>query len=165
MRRKQQLRAILMAGLAGFMGGMASNQLVRIHPAFADKGAANRKVVIAEEFQVVDPDGQIVGRFGTFSDPPDIPVGLKTSKTAAMQLRLGQEPGFQIILSAGAADGARIILKDAGHKTRAVIGNTQLYVPQTRTTYDRQVSSIVLFDNYGRFLWSAPGGIQTDPSR
>jgi len=58
-----------------------------------------------------------------------------------------------------------IILKDAGNRTRTVIGNMQFYMPQTRVTHNRQVSSIVMFDNSGRFLWSAPGGIRTDLSR
>jgi len=114
---------------------------------------------------VVDQAGKIVGRFGTSGDPPDLSSSEKTSKASAAQLRMGQETGFQIILSAGEAEGSRIILKDANNKTRTVIGNMQLYIPLTQVTHNRQVSSIVLFDNYGRFLWSAPGGIITDLSR
>jgi hypothetical protein len=165
MKRKQQLTVILLAAFAGFIGGLISNQIVQTPSAFAEKGYVNQKVVMAEEFQVVDQDGKIVGRFGTSGDLPDLSAGEKISKVSAPQLRLGQETGFQIILSAGEAEGSRIILKDANNKTRTVIGNMQLYVPLTRITHHRQVSSIVLFDNLGRFLWSAPGGIRTDLSR
>jgi len=165
MKRKQQLTVVLMAAFAGFIGGLASNQIVQAPSAFAEKGFVNQKVVIAEEFQVVDRDGKIVGRFGTSGDLPDLSSGGKISKASAPQLRLGQETGFQIILSAGESEGSRIILKDAGNKTRTLIGNMQLYIPQTRVTHNRQVSSIVMFDNSGRFLWSAPGEIRTDLSR
>jgi hypothetical protein len=165
MKRKQPFTVILIAAFAGFIGGLTSNQIVQRPSAFAEKGFVNQKVVIAEEFQVVNQDGKIVGRFGTSNDPPDLSSDEKISKASVAQLHLGQETGFQIILSAGEAEGSRIILKDAGNKTRTVIGNMQLYITQTRVTHNRQVSSIVLFDNLGRFLWSAPGGIQTDLSR
>jgi hypothetical protein len=165
MRRKQRLTVILVAAFAGFIGGLASSQIVQTSSALAARGYINQRVLIAEEFQVVDKDGKIVGRLGTSGDLPDLSSGEKMTKASAAQLRLGQAPGFQIIISAGEAEGARIILKDAGNKTRTVIGNMQLYMPLTRVTHNRQVSSIVLFDHLGRFLWSAPGDVQTDLSR
>jgi hypothetical protein len=165
MKRKQQLAVVVIAAFAGFIGGLTSNQIVQTPSAFAEKGFVNQKVVVAEEFQVVDKDGKIVGRFGTSGDLPDLSSGEKNSKASAAQLHLGRETDFQVILSAGEAAGSRIILKDASNKTRTVIGNMQLYNSMTRITHIRQVSSIVLFDNYGRFLWSAPGDIQTDFSR
>lgn len=165
MKRRQQLSVILLAAFAGFIGGLTSNQIVQTPSAFADKNFANQKVVTAEEFQVIDQDGKIVGRFGTFADLPELSPSEKTSNTSAPQLRLGQETGFQIILSAGKAEGSRIVLKDAKNKTRTVIGSMRLYIPATRVTDIRQASSIVLFDNFGRYLWSAPGEIKTDLSR
>ena len=113
MKKKQQWMVVLMAALAGFIGGLASNQIVQTPYAFADKNFSNQKVVTAEEFQVVDHDGKIVGRFGTFADLPELSTSEKTSNASASQLRLGKETGFQIILSAGKAEGSRIILKDA----------------------------------------------------
>jgi len=59
MKRKQQLTVILLAAFAGFIGGLISNQIVQTPSAFAEKGYVNQKVVIAEEFQVVDQDGKI----------------------------------------------------------------------------------------------------------
>jgi hypothetical protein len=165
MKSKQQLTVILMAAVAGFIGGLISNQIVQSQAAFAEKGFAPQKVVVAEEFQVVDQDGKIVGRFGTSGDLPDLSASKTISNASAPQLRLGQDTGFQIILTAGETGGSRIILKDANNKPRTVIGNMQLYIPLTRVTHNRQVASIVLFDQFGRFLWSAPGGVQTDLSR
>jgi hypothetical protein len=110
-------------------------------------------------------NGKIIGSFGTPGYLLDIFPVIDKSQAPIPQLRLGQEKGFQIILSAGADAGSRITMKDERNKRRTVIGNTKLKVRQTQRTYSRQVSSIVLFDELGRFLWSAPGGIKTDAGR
>ena len=111
---------------------------------------------------MVDKDGKILGSFGTLDYLLDKFPKIDESQAPVPQLRLGQESGFQIILSAGAHAGSRILMKDKKNKTRTVIGNTELYIPQTQVTHKRQVSSIVLFNHRGRFLWSAPDGIRTE---
>ena len=165
MIKKQPLFIILLAAFAGFAGGFISNQIFQTKSAFAEKALSHRKVVLAEEFRVVDKDGKVLGSFGMPDylldkspkiDPPEAPVP---------QLRLGQESGFQIILLAGADAGSKIIMKDEKNKTRTLIGNTEVYIPQMRVRYRRQVSSIVMFNHRGRFMWSAPGGIKTDGGR
>jgi len=165
MKKKQPLFIILLAALAGFAGGFISNQIFQPKPAFAKKALSHQKVVIAEEFRVVDKDGKILGSFGTPGYLPDIFSKKDGSQAPVPQLRLGQESGFQIILSAGAGAGSRIIMKDEKNKPRTVIGNNEFYIQQSRLTYKRQVSSIVLFDRRGRFLWSAPGGVVTEAGR
>jgi hypothetical protein len=162
MKNKQSLFIILLATLAGFAGGLISDQVFQTKPAFAKKALSHRKIVIAEEFRVVDKDGKILGSLGTPGYLLDIFPKKDESQALTPQLRLGQESGFQIILSAGADAGSRIIMKDEKNKTRTLIGNTELYIPQTRATYRRQVSSIVLFNRQGGFLWSAPDGIRTE---
>jgi len=165
MKKKQPLFIILLASFAGFIGGLISNQIFETQSAFAVKEPGQPKVIIAQEFRVVDTDGKILGRFGASGDLPDLFSKKKMSKVPVPQLILGQETGFQIILSASEAEGSRIVMKDKKNKIRTVIGNTELYIPLTRVTHRRQASSIVLFDHRGRFLWSAPGGIRTDLSR
>ena len=165
MKKKQPLFIILLATIAGFAGGFISNQIFQTKPAFAKKALNHQKVVIAEEFRVVDKDGKILGSFGTPGYLSDIFPQKDTSQAPVPQLRLGQESGFQIILSAGADIGSRIIMKDEKNKPRTVIGNTKFYIPQTQVTHRRQVSSIVLFNQRGRFLWSAPGGVATEGGR
>jgi len=162
MKNKQPLFIILLAMLAGFAGGFISNQIFQTKPAFAKKAPSHQKVVIAEEFRVVDKDGRILASFGTPGYLPDTFSKKDEPQTPVPQLRLGQESGFQIILSAGADTGSKIIMKDEKNITRTVIGKTKLYIPQTNATYRRQVSSIVLFNRGGRFLWSAPGGIRSE---
>ena len=165
MKNKQPLIIILLAAFAGFAGGFISNQIFQTKSAFAEKAPGHQKVVIAEEFRVVDKDGKILASFGTPGFLPDKFPKIDESQARVPQLRLGRESGFQIILSAGADAGSKIIMKDKKNKTRIAIGNTEFYIPLTRVTHRRQVSSIVLFNQRGRFLWSAPGGIKTEGGR
>ncbi|MGD9044179.1 MAG: hypothetical protein PVG06_10720 [Desulfobacterales bacterium] len=162
MRNKSSLFIIFVATLAGFAGGFISNQIFQTNSAFAVKAPDHKKIVIAEEFRVVDKAGTVLGSFGTPDYLPHKSPEMDRSQASAPQLRLGQESGFQIILSANADTGARITMKDKKNKTRTVIGNTKFYIPHINATHRRQVSSIVLFDRGGRFLWSAPGGIRTE---
>jgi hypothetical protein len=165
MKRKQQLVIILLASFAGFIGGFISNQIFQAKSAFAVKEPNHQKVVIAEEFRVVDKDGKIIGSFGNPAYLFDIFPVIDESLAPVPQLRLGQEKGFQIIFSANEAEGSRIVMKDKKNNIRSVIGNTEFYIPQTRVIHRRQVSSIVLFNHQGSFLWSAPGGIKLDGGR
>ena len=165
MKNKQPLLLILLATLAGFAGGLISNQIFQTKSALAQKAPDHQKVVIAEEFRVVDKDGKILASFGTPGYLSDIFPKINPSQAPVPQLRLGQETGFQIILSANEVEGSRIVMKDKKNKIRTAIGNTEFYMPLTQVTHRRQVSSIVLFDRLGRFQWSAPGGIKTDAGR
>ena len=162
MKKKSSLFIILVAICAGFAGGFISNQTFQTKSAFAVKAPGYRKVVMAEEFRVVDKDGKVLGSFGIPDYLPHKLSETDKSQASAPQLRLGQESGFQIILSAGADIGSIILMKDQNNKTRTIIGNTEFYIPQTRATHRRQVSSIVMFNHLGRFMWSAPDRIKSE---
>ena len=165
MKNKQPFVIILLATFAGFAGGFVSNKIFQTKTALAQKASNHQKVVIAEEFRVVDKDGKTLGSFGTPGYLSDVSPTIDTSEAPVPQLRLGPESGFQIILSVGPNAGSRIIMNDEKNKPRTVIGNTEFYIPLTRVTHRRQVSSIVLFNQRGRFLWSAPGGVATEGGR
>lgn len=156
MKTKPQLFVILLASLAGFIGGLISNHIFDTRPAFAVKETQHQKVVIAEEFRVVDKDGNILGSFGTPSNLPEANPTINKKLAPVPQLRLGQKKGFQIILSAGDANGSRIVMKDQNSITRTAIGNTEFWLPMKKITHKSQVASIVLFDHLGRFQWSTP---------
>jgi hypothetical protein len=57
MKKKQPLFIILLATFAGLAGGFISNQIFQTKSAFAEKKPSHQKVVIAEEFRVVDKGG------------------------------------------------------------------------------------------------------------
>lgn len=156
MKIKPQLFIILMASLAGFMGGLVSHYIFATRSAFAVKAPQYQKVVMAEEFRVVDKEGKILGSFGTPSNVQDANAANDEKPAPFPQLRLGQQPGFQIILSAGEAGGSSIIMTDKNSTVRTVIGNTQFWLPMKKVTHKTQVASIVLFDQFARHQWSTP---------
>jgi hypothetical protein len=163
MKTKPQVLIIFLASLAGFIGGLISHHVFETRPAFAVKETQHRKVVMAEEFRVVDKDGKIIGSFGT-PDLQDASSASDERPAPAAQLRLGRKKGFQIILSAGETNGSRIVMKDQKGITRTAIGNTEFYMPMRKVTHKSQVASIVLFDQYGRFQWSTPS-VRTELGR
>jgi len=165
MKTKPQLYIILLATLAGFMGGLISNHIFETRPAFAVKEPKYQKVVTAEEFRVVDKDGKMLGSFGIPGYLQDEHPVTEKRPAPVPQLRLGQKKGFQIILSAGEADGSRIVMKDKNSTTRTAIGNTKFYIRETGVNHWREVSSIVMFDHLGRFQWSAPGAVRSELGR
>ena len=156
MKTKPQLLIILLASFAGFMGGFISHHIFETRPAFAVKAPQYQKVVMAEEFRVIDKDGNILGSFGTPGYLKEANPTTDEKLTSVPQLRLGQKKGFQIILSAGDANGSRIVMTDKNSTTRTVIGNTEFWLPMKKVTHNTQVASIVLFDHLGRFQWSTP---------
>jgi len=64
MHYKQNGIVIILALTAGIIGGIISKQLFVTGPAFAEKTQMQQKVVIAEEFRVVDRFGNTIGSFG-----------------------------------------------------------------------------------------------------
>lgn len=55
---------VIMAIIAGFLGGMLSNQLFQAKEAYAEKENREHKVIVAQEFRVVDKLGKTIGSFG-----------------------------------------------------------------------------------------------------
>ena len=163
MKTKPQLFIILLAALAGFTGGLVSHQILETRPAFAVKAPQYQKVVMAEEFRVVDEEGKILGSFGTPNSVQNSNAADDKKTGLVPQLRLGQKKGFQIILSAGVAGGSSIIMTDKNSTVRTVIGNTQFWLPMKKVTHKTQVASIVLFDQFARHQWSTPP-VRTEPS-
>ena len=164
MKTKPQFFIILLAAFAGFIGGLISHHIFETRPAFAVKETQYQKVVIAEEFRVVDKDKKILGSFGIPGYLQDGNSVVDERSAPVSQLSLGQQTGFQIVLSAGEAGGSRIVMKDKNSTIRTTIGNTEFFLPMMQRTHKSQVASIVLFDQYGRFQWSTPA-IRTELDR
>lgn len=55
---------VIVAIIAGFLGGMLSNQLFQAKDAYAEKENREHKVIVAQEFRVVDKLGKTIGSFG-----------------------------------------------------------------------------------------------------
>ena len=114
MRYRQNGIAIILALAAGLVGGVISNQLFATRPAFADKKQMQQKIVIAEEFRIVDKFGNTIGSFG-------IPPHLKD--IAAMESSSGNKKPHQIAqLSLG--NNSTIILTADGDDANVKVGGT-----------------------------------------
>jgi len=107
MSYKQNSIVVILALAAGFIGGIISNQLFVSGPAFAEKTQRQQKIVIAEEFRVVDKLGNTIGSFGI---PPyliDIEVTDSPSSDdkphQIAQLSLGNKS--TVVLTADGNDG------------------------------------------------------------
>jgi hypothetical protein len=59
MKRGQHILMVLLALVAGLIGGFVSSHLIQ--PVLAEKQAKPHEVVVAEEFRLVDKDGKVIG--------------------------------------------------------------------------------------------------------
>jgi len=62
MNKKQWRSMLLLAMLAGFVGGMVVSWLFANQPVFAEKRFEPAKVIEAQEFRLMDRDGKTVAR-------------------------------------------------------------------------------------------------------
>jgi len=197
MKSKQSGLFLVLAIVAGFAGGFISNQIVANKSAFAENEQKSRKVIVAEEFRLVDENGIPRAKLGfdsTFqktelllSSPKDDPLG-----TPLILLSIGTSGGFlridggrsreifayRAVLSAyegqakmsmgrvvipqgnielSTSDLATdIVLRDYYYNKRAVIGNMELMSEKTWIEQKNPLFSVVLLNEKGDVLWSAP---------
>ena len=130
---------------AGFIGGIISNQLWVTEPVFAEKTQKQQKVVIAEEFRVMDKFGNTIGSFGIPPHLKDIEVVDSPSNTKELhqiaQLSLGNKN--TIILTADGDDGN---VKVGGTNSNIVLYATESFAHLTfrKQTKHNLVSKIRL---------------------
>ena len=123
MRCKQNVLLIICAVAAGFIGGSISNQLFVTDSAFAENKHIQHKLVIAEEFRVIDKYGNIIGSFGIPPHLKDIEAretssGNKQPHQIA-QLSLGNNRTIVLV-----ADGDDGNVKIGGSESNIVLDAT-----------------------------------------
>jgi hypothetical protein len=64
MGRKQYGLVVLLALVAGFIGGVFSSQIFASRPLFTEKEPRQQKVVVAEKFRLVDETGMVRAALG-----------------------------------------------------------------------------------------------------
>lgn len=197
MKSMQSGLFLALALVAGFVGGFISNQIVANKSAFAENEQKPRKVIVAEEFRLVDQNGTPRAKLGfdsTFqktelllSSPKDDPL-----TTPLILLSIGTSGGFlridggksreifayRAVLSAyegqakmsmgrvvipqgnielSTSDLATdIVLRDYYYNKRAIIGNMELMSEKTWIEQKNPLFSVVLLNEKGDVLWSAP---------
>jgi len=177
MNRKQFIFTLLLALLSGLMGGVLSTWFLM--PQLVPAQGSPQKVITAEQFQLVDKHGKVRGEFGVrdyaaalqaatdielkFTGDMLVP-GLRLfsedgQRTLAQLSLEGDSPFLRIIDDTDATTllGAeRLALFDSDENLRAALGATNLKHTDTGSTEIRAPSSLVLFDEEGNVVWSAP---------
>ena len=168
--KKKQLNSILVFALiAGFIGGAVSSQLFTVTPVCAEKG---RKVVVAQEFRLVDEKGVTIGGFrvhpktgpflmmGDYSSdfvvltPSWLQLG-KGTKSALLdgsRLSLSDENNCAVLHP----DSLQLLVLDGTFKARTVLGSITLETIKNGTPVQRSAASLCLFDEKGKVIWSTP---------
>lgn len=193
MKRQQQLWFIVFSLLAGLIGGFISNQIFQTKSAFAEKKPKVQKVVVAEEFRLVNNKGEIravlkaqAGKTELrLTDGYSSNVELATSTFLGASLWLNYKGYTEVFMAAKRA--AKVNLSDTLNNIGVTanaprmglyygkpnvqritlygesflypnvrIGNMETVDKKTGVTHHHPVSSIILFNEKGDVLWSAP---------
>jgi hypothetical protein len=192
---RQHTSTVILALIAGLVGGMVSSQFFVKQLVVDKKKPPHEKVIRAEKFEVVDSDGKLRAVLGevvrkargysvsglenkqrkeiTFksyelviyttegeertrlSDGLCLVPFVSTDIlwTQGCSIRDGESKP-RIVLSSGTRPS--IVLRDTQGRDRAVIGCVGLEVSATGETQERPESSLVLFGQDGKVVWSAP---------
>jgi hypothetical protein len=155
MSLNQKIAIILLATFSGFIGGFISNELFSTKPAFAKKEPKHQKVIIAEEFRLVDKKGILRARLGFDPASQQTELGLSSPKDDS-------STAPQILLSAGSSGGFlridggtphdifayRAILSAHEGQAKLRIGRTVIPLGNIELSTSLVGNNIVLRDNH-----------------
>ena len=110
MNRKQQGLALILSLFTGLVGGMLASQFCNSKPAFAKKAQSSQKVIVAEEFRLVDKAGRVRSTWGMDAGGPGIVL-------------FSEKGEFRAVFSlTSPEEGAVLTFADKEGKHRTVIG-------------------------------------------
>lgn len=163
MNKKQHTLTVVLALVAGLVGGIISSQLLIDQPVYAEKKPAHEKLVRTEKLEIVDEEGKVYARlkqeggmaFMRLQSDKNF-VNFMVSRNLAMMAIVEQDSSMMNVVVD--ESGPSLSMFDSGQKRRirAVLGTTELKNYRTGSTETRAPSSLVLFDEEGNVTWSAP---------
>ena len=132
MTKKQYSLVLLSALLAGLVGGTLTSQFLTGQPAFAGKMAESRKMVVAEEFRLVNKKGEVLSTWGMYAGGPGMVLFSKggeyravfslTSPEEGPILTLADKGGpYRTIMGLGAERQPYIALRDEEGRERLAL--------------------------------------------
>lgn len=132
MSKKQYILLLLLPLLAGLVGGTLASQLLAGNPAFAEKSAESKKIVMAEEFRLVDKKGEVLSTWGMYAGGPGIVLFSKggeyravfslTSPEEGPILTLADKGGhYRTVMGLGAKRQPYIALRDENGRERLAL--------------------------------------------
>ena len=160
MNRKQFIFTLLLALLSGLMGGVLSIWFLMPHSVLAQDEPP--KVIEAQEFRVVDEEGNMRARLRVSGTNMVSLIMHDVNKVPRVTLAI-REGKAMLVLNHKEAEVARLYdagpsvqLWDADGNIRAVLGIAELKDPESGSTEIRAPSSLVLLNEEGNVVWSAP---------
>ena len=180
MEKKQYIFILALALIAGAIGGGVAGK-VFWRRAQAPEDLELKKVIVANEIHLVDHAGKArwVLAFSKEGEPSVTFVNKEGWAPMAMGVNRNGFPFLNMILQPHKGGGPSLTLMDSKMKNRAVLGlwedgepyltlldrngqaratlgSTDLKHPLTGAHLRRPCSSLVLFDEEGKIIWSAP---------
>jgi hypothetical protein len=151
MSKKQYSLMFVTSLLAGLVGAMFASQFFADIPAFAEKVAATKKVVVAEEFRLVDKEGKVLSTWGMYAGGPGIVLFSKSGQFRAVFSLTSPEEGpvltfadkdgnHRAIVGLGAKRQPYLTLRDNAGKERLSLSLDNEGEPYV-ALYDKQENS------------------------
>jgi hypothetical protein len=115
MKRKRYSLIVVLALIAGFLGGMVSSQMPMIKTAFAGKTDLAKKVVKAERFELVDAKGNMYAELKVSERGPQL--RMLDGKGSAIDLFIdhpGGEPRAGLFLISPKSHSIKLETTDSG---------------------------------------------------
>jgi hypothetical protein len=178
LNKLRYLLLVAVALTAGIAGGMISTRFLQ---GFSEEDIHHRNIVVAHEFHLVDEEGKQRWLLTVSKDGEPALTFVNKSGWAPMAMGINREgvPFFNMVLEPNQSGGPSLVLMDSRMKSRALLGLSKEGEPQlafldhagqrrlamgcaefpnplTGVQEKRPCSSITLFDEQGKVLWSAP---------
>jgi len=169
---------VVLALLSGIAGGMVSTRFLQ-HP--PEENRRHRNIIVAQEIHLVDEEGRERWVLAISKDGEPTLTFVNKNGWAPMAMGINKEglPFFNMVLEPNQIGGPSLVLMDSRMNSRAllglsedgephlafldhngqkrlVLGGTEFPNPVTGLDEKRPCSSIALFDEQGKVLWSAP---------
>ena len=181
MNKKHYVFIVFLALMGGLIGGILSYRLGPILWKHTQEDKKLTKVIVANEFHLVDAQGRDRWVLALSKSGEPNMTFINQNGWAPMAFGMNQDgtPFFNMVLEPGRAGGPSFIMMDSRMTNRAVLGvkgDGEPYLnlfdsngqrraalggidynnPLTGSTESRPCSSLVLFDDKGKVIFSAP---------
>ena len=169
MKKRHYLLLVALTVIAGLAGGAISSQVFTARKAVAQLTQDHERVITAEQFQLVDKEGNMRVVIGM--SPKRGPVLGFTDENGQTRIFLGltsvdgetwpilklrdADEDMRISISGGNGN-PRISVLDKYGNSRAVLGCAALKAASTELVETKPESSISLFNEDGKMIWAAP---------
>ena len=169
---------VVLALLSGLAGSMISTRFLQVPP---EEEKHHRNIIVGHEFHLVDEEGRErwVLTISKDGEPSLTFVNKKGWAPMAMGINKEGLPFFNMVLEPNQKTGPSLAMMDSlmnsrallglsengepqlsfldrNGKKRLTLGSTEFPNPLTGLHEKRPCSSIILFDEDGKVLWSAP---------